>query len=239
MDAGTRAALDAFTAGLADVGEVEAVWVGGSLATGDHVPGVSDLDLVALTSGPLAGDALDRVTALHRSLDEGIAAGMDLGCQYLDRHRIEDLGAEHLTWTHGELLDRIVSLVTRVELVLHGFALSGPSPQEVLPPGTAEDARLAAQMELVGYWSWAARHPRMFWRHPVMVDLGLTSMARARHQIWTGELLTKSAAIEHAAAPEWLKAQLRSRRLGQDIRSPRLRTGWIAWQDARRTVRSQ
>lgn len=236
MDPRTEAALRELTDRLTAVGGVEAIWVGGSLATGDHVPGVSDLDLVAITDRPVTGTLLDAITAIHRSLDADEARGLDLGCQYVDVARLTDLDAEHPTWTHGDLVERNVSLVTRVELALHGVALAGPSPGELLPPDTARQVRLAAQLELTGYWTRAARRPWMFVRLPVMVDLGLTSMARARHSIRTGELLTKSAAIERAAAPEWLKDQLRARRRGEDVASPVLRAGLIAWRDVRRTT---
>ena len=235
MDPRTRTALDELVARLAGVDEVEALWVGGSLATGDHVPGVSDLDLVALTAGRMDPAV---ITTIHQDLDAGLAAGMDLGCQYADRARLGDLAAEHPTWTHGELLDRTVSLVTRVELVRHGFTLLGPPPQVVLPAEVRHQARAAGQAELVGYWSWAAQHPRMFWRHAVMVDLGLTSMARARHSISTGDLLTKTEAIEHAHAPEWLKEQMRARRRGEHVVSPRWRAAYYAWRDVRRTTAS-
>jgi hypothetical protein len=70
----------------------------------------------------------------------------------------------------------------------------------------------------------------------VIADLGLTSMARGRHALRTGQLLTKSQAIEQAHAPTWLKDQLRARRQGQRIASPRVRAALIAWRDARRTV---
>jgi len=235
VDLVTGAALDAFAARLTGVDGVEALWVGGSLATGDHVPGVSDLDLVALTSGPV-----DRasITAIHQDLDRGLASGLDLGCQYADRARLEDLAAEHPTWTHGELVERIVSLVTRVELAQHGYALLGPPPADLLPAGTGDRAREAARAELAGYWAWAARHPEMFWRHPVMVDLGLTGMARARHSVRTGALLTKTAAIEQAHAPRWLKEQMRARRRGEQVRSPRWRAAYVAWGDVRRTTSS-
>lgn len=236
MDGRTKAALDDFVSQLATIDEVEAVWVAGSLATGDHVPGVSDLDLVALTKMTMAGDALARVTAVHRSLDAGTAAGMDLGCQYADRASLEDSAIERPTWTHGELVERTVSLVTRVELVLHGFALMGPAPQDVLPAADRRMVVAACRAELAGYWSWAARRPRLFWRLPVMVDLGLTAMARARHGISRGELLTKSAAIEQAHAPEWLKEQMRARRRGERTASPRWRSAYIAWREVRRTT---
>jgi hypothetical protein len=197
---------------------------------------VSDLDLVAVTSQPLLGDALSLVAHIHQELDAGPGRGMDLGCQYADAGRLLDVAVEHPTWTHGEMLDRTVSLVTRAELVLHGFPVLGPSPDALLPPVTPDEVRDAARAELTGYWSYAARRPPMFWRLPVMVDLGLTAMARGRHALAHGELLTKTAAIEQARAPRWLKDDLLARRRGEQVSSPRLRAGYAAWRDVRRTT---
>src|SRR5690349_14832533 len=126
MSTDVRAAIDALATELTRLGAVDALWVGGSLATGDHVPGVSDLDLVAVASRRLAGDMLARVAEVHEQLDAGLARGTDLGCQYPDAARLLDPGARHPTWTHGEMLDRPVSLVTRAELVLHGYTVLGP-----------------------------------------------------------------------------------------------------------------
>ena len=223
---------------LEAAGVVDALWVGGSLATGDYVPGVSDLDLVAVTPRPLLGDALARVVQIHEDLDAGLARGMDLGCQYADVDRLTVVAVKHPTWTHGELVDRNVSLVTLAELVLHGFSILGPAPAQVLPAVTPEDVREAARAELAGYWSYAARRPLMFLRRPVMVDLGLTAMARGRHALATGELLAKSAAIEHAQAPRWLKDDLRARRRGEHVTSPRWRAAYAAWCDVRRATAS-
>jgi hypothetical protein len=102
---------------------------------------------------------------------------------------------------------------------------------------TDDDVRRAAGAELCGPWAQAVRRP-LWWLNPVIADLGLTSMARGRHALQTGQLLTKTQAIERAHAPAWLKDQLRARRRGQRIASPRTRTALIAWQDARRTVAS-
>ncbi|WP_322938364.1 nucleotidyltransferase domain-containing protein [Nocardioides bizhenqiangii] len=223
---------------LEAAGVVDALWVGGSLATGDYVPGVSDLDLVAVTSEPVVGDALEQVVRIHEELDAGLARGMDLGCQYADAGRLLHIAIKHPTWTHGEMVERSVSLVTRAELVLHGFPVLGPPPHELLPPVTPDDVRSAARAELAGYWSYAARRPQMFLRLPVMVDLGLTAMARGRHALSTGELLTKTAAIEQARAPRWLADDLRARRRGESTTSPRWRAAYAAWRDVRRTTSS-
>ena len=220
---------------LDGLGWVTDLLVAGSLATGDYVPGVSDLDLVALTGGPVGGARQEILAGLHRALDRGAAQGLDLGCVYVDAGRLADTGALHPTWTHGSLVDRILSGVTQAELVRHGFAAMGRPPAAVLPEMTDDDVRCAARAELCGYWGWAARRPLM-WLDPVLADLGLTSMARARHTLETGQLLTKTRAIKQAHAPAWLRDQLHARRRGEHVASPRARTALIAWRDARRTV---
>jgi hypothetical protein len=229
-------AVALFADRLEALGWVCDLLVAGSLATGDHVPGVSDVDLVAVVDGPVGRDRVQQLVGLHEELDRSDAAGLDLGCVYVDQDRLLDPGALHPTWTHGGLVDRILSGVTRAELVIHGFALLGRPPDQVLPAMSADDVRLAARAELLGYWAWAARRPGM-WLDPVIADLGLTSMARGRHALRTGTLLTKTEALDHAAAPPWLRDQLRARRRGEQVSSPRRRTAWIAWRDARRTVR--
>jgi hypothetical protein len=229
------AAVDLFADRLAALGWVTDLLVAGSLATGDHCPGVSDLDLVAVTTGPVTDDRRDALARLHRDLDAGAARGLRLGCVYVDEARLAEPGARHPTWTHGQLVQRILSGINRAELVLHGFAVRGREPRDLLPAYTEDDVREGARAELTGYWTWAARRP-WIWRDPVIAELGLTSMARGRHALSTGTLLTKSDAIERAAAPAWLIGRLRSRRSGTDIALPRWRTAWIAWTDCRRTV---
>lgn len=222
---------------LSSFGWVTDLLVAGSVATGDYRPGVSDLDLVAIVDGPIEEDRRATLTDLHSRLDEGPGKGLQLGCVYVAHDRLLDPLAEHPTWTHGSMVERRLSRITRAELVLHGYAIFGRPPAELLPAMSADDVREAAREEITGYWAWAARRPRM-WLNPVIADLGLTSMARGRHAMTTGTLLTKTKAIERADAPGWLVEQLRARRQGEDVASPRLRTALVAWRDARKTVRT-
>ena len=221
--------LESFTERLRASDRITDLLVAGSLATGDHIPGVSDLDLVAICPD---GISPDEVRALH----DGIDPALQLGCVYVDGSAVTDLARRHPTWTHGVLVQRILSGVTRAELVRHGYAVLGREPSAIFPPMTGDDIRAAGRAELTGYWSWAARRPWIF-LDPVMADLSLTSMARGRHTLAHGALLTKSEAVPRAAAPTWLITQLSARRRGEPVTSPRLRTAWIAWGDARRTVR--
>jgi hypothetical protein len=156
---------------LEGLGWVTDLLVAGSLATGDYVPGVSDLDLVALTGGPVGPARQEILTDLHRDLDQGAAQGLDLGCVYVDAGRLADLQALHPTWTHGSLVQRSLSGVTRAELVRHGFAVLGRPPAAVLQEMTDDDVRRAARAELCGYWARATRRP-LWWLDPVIADLG-------------------------------------------------------------------
>ncbi|MEU2611668.1 nucleotidyltransferase domain-containing protein [Micromonospora sp. NPDC007271] len=227
--------VEEFGRELAALGWAGGLMVAGSLATGDYLPGVSDLDLVALVDGPVDAARQATLVTLHRRLDEGTGSGLRLGCVYVDTAAVRDVEVRHPTWTHGQLVQRILSGITRAELVHHGYAIFGPAPHDVFPPMTPDDVRAAARAELTGYWAWAARRPWLWW-DPVIADLGLTSMARGRHALRNGALLTKTDAVRQADAPAWLIEQLAARRRGEKISSPRLRTALIAWRDARRTV---
>ena len=97
-------AVTAWAARLAEVEWVSDLWVAGSVATGDYVPGISDLDLVALVDGPVDSEREAGLVELHRGLDVGAAAGTDLGAVYVDAGRLADSAATHPTWTHGRLV---------------------------------------------------------------------------------------------------------------------------------------
>lgn len=231
----TPPAVAHLAAKLTALGWVTDLLVGGSLATGDYRPGVSDIDLVAIAKGPLDAEARSTITAVHRALDATTAAVANLGCAYVASSVLFDEASRHPTWTHGNLVDRPVSGIMRAELVRHGFAVFGQSPDTVLASMSDDDVRRAAQAELAGYWTKAVRHP-WWWLNPSVADLGLTSMARARHALATGALMTKTSAIDAAQAPDWLRDDLHARRNGSAVRSPRLRTAMVAWSDARRTT---
>jgi hypothetical protein len=228
-------AVESLASRLVELGWVSDLFAAGSLAVGDHVPGVSDFDLLAVTEGAVDRAREAALVGLHRDLERRLPVGVDLGCVYVEEGRLADRHIRHPTWTHGKLVHRVLSDITRAELARYGFAVYGRTPSSVQPAMTDDQVRAAARAELSGYWAWASRRPWM-WLDPMIAELGLTSMARARHTLLTGQLLTKTAAIDHVNGPDWLIDQLRARRRGERVVSPRLRTAWIAWRDARRTV---
>ncbi|MFI5625427.1 hypothetical protein ACIA03_18315 [Nocardioides sp. NPDC051685] len=211
------------------------LYVAGSLATRDYVPGVSDLDLVALTDGTPDVQVL---SSIHRELDAGVAAGADLGCAYVAADRRDDHAAPHPTWTHGRLVHRPLTTIPRAELAIHGLSVFGEDVRAAFPEVTADNIRKASRAEVCGYWADALKHPHWWILEPEIAELSLTAMARGRYAAEHGRLLTKTAAIEQVDAPAWLRDRLRARRRGDPAPLPRLRTAWFAWHDVRRTVAS-
>ena len=100
-------AVDELGRRVRELGWATDLWVAGSLATGDYVPGVSDLDLVAVVDGAVTPERRRTIAELHRDLDQGLAQGTDLGCQYVEAGRLLDREVLHPTWTHGAMGDRI------------------------------------------------------------------------------------------------------------------------------------
>src|SRR5688500_2538303 len=97
---------------LAALGWVTALHVGGSLATGDHRAGDSDLDLVALTNGPVTQERQATLRVIH----EAIPPTAKLGCTSVPVELIAVPTVEHTTWTHGHLIERWLSGIARAEL---------------------------------------------------------------------------------------------------------------------------
>lgn len=237
QDQGIRhAAVDAFVADLSSIAWVGDIWLYGSLATGDHRPGVSDIDLVTLITHALGEDDLRLLCAMHRRIDRTVGMGGALGCAYVDAAQLGDTNARHPTWTHGRLVHRRLSSMVRAELLTHGQVLVGRQPGVVLSPMSASDIRAAALGELAGYWSWAARRPWLFLR-PELADLALLSMARIRHTLATGDLISKTQAITQVRAPQVIvEGILRRRSSPGRAFPPAPRTAHHAWHDTRRTI---
>ena len=114
----------ALAASLTELPWVSELWVAGSLATGDYVPGVSDLDLVAVTDGAVTEDRTARLVAIHRELDAGTASGADLGCVYVDAGRAR---GRHALATG--------TLLTKSEAVQQADAPAWPGSPGATPAG--------------------------------------------------------------------------------------------------------
>jgi hypothetical protein len=160
-------------------GAVEALWIEGSLALGDHHDGVSDIDLVAVTRAPLPADRRPPARGLQ------------------------------LAWTTWDALAASTSTapalhpVTAAILHRHGLAARGPDPGAVVADVSHGTLVAYIRANLDAYWSpWLARarhrlrHPlfRLTCLHPLRIQWGVFGVPRQYVTVVDGDIVSKTTA---------------------------------------------
>jgi len=216
VDDDVREVLGEFAGRLGRAVPIVGLYVGGSIATGDYRPGLSDMDLVAVTERAVGGGDARSLRRLHEQLIVDRPAARLLGCVYAPRAQADDVLTTHVTWSHQRLFRRPLSAVARAELLAYGLVLVGQQVRAVLPDVDAQQLRDAVLVELAGVWTRTLRSPSSWWRDQD-VDLALLTMARAHATLTDGTLITKGQALDRlpdlGVAPE-LVAEVRRRREG-------------------------
>jgi hypothetical protein len=187
--------LERFTASVADVMPLVALWAHGSLALGDFQPGRSDLDLVALVAADISDAQREQLQRLHEALISDEELADKLHCSYVVRDQLADAGRCHPTWAMGELFDRPVSPVSRRELRTGGLSLYGPEPAGLVPAITDQELNGYVRAQLRDYWYPKTAKPEL-WLRDIWVDLGMLTLARASVTLQDGRLISKREALE-------------------------------------------
>lgn len=193
-------AIDAAAPGL-----VEGLYVVGSAALDDWIPGLSDVDIVAVTAEPATDDDFRAIIAAHADLagrqplphvDGVYLAWGDLG--------IEPATGLHRPWVvdgvphhDGECFE--VNPITWFMLAEHALVVRGPASGSL---GISRDieARIRFVVDtLAGYWRDTARGIRAASTSGGEWDAGslewcVLSPLRLHHTAFTGEVVSKSAA---------------------------------------------
>ncbi|WP_199537217.1 nucleotidyltransferase domain-containing protein [Spongiactinospora gelatinilytica] len=210
-----------------------ALWVHGSLASGDFQLRRSDLDLLAVIAESPDRDQARRLTAVHRGLTDDHPLAARLHCSYLVKNHLHDPEREHLTWAFSELYHRPVSPVIRRELLRDGVTLYGPGPTGMIPPVTDGELTRFVRGELDGYWRPLTARLRP-WLADDWVDSGVLTLGRATVTLRGGGMISKREAfpvlLELGAHPD-LVGDIYDRRYGGPVRrSPawRLRRARLA-----------
>lgn len=205
------------------------VYAGGSLGTGDYAPGVSDLDLVVVLATPLTEPQLDSLTRMHRALRRRPEAAK-LHCHYIAAGQVGDLATPHPMWDGQRFRARTFTGVARAELLRSGLMIAGAPPATLIPAVSDRELRDAVRGELTGYWTKAASWKLPWWRDGY-VDLGLLTLPRAHAALTSGELITKTAAIEGLGSfgvPTRLVDEISQRRGGERVSTTLPHRAWRA-----------
>jgi len=205
--------------GLLAAVDLRGLYLYGSLTTGDFSPATSDIDMLAVTAGPLDGAMLDRLSALHLDLARAGGAYARLNCLYVPDGTLADPELLHAYWYGDRFTEWNVKVMTVAELRHAGRALHGPWPPPGLPDVSPAELRECARSELAGYWRGLTYRPRV-WLNDKWVDFALVTLARAAAVLNDGSLITKSqaiAALDGVGVPGWLADQIRRRRAGEPV----------------------
>ncbi|WP_285777299.1 nucleotidyltransferase domain-containing protein [Microtetraspora sp. NBRC 13810] len=210
------ALVERFVIDIARAVPVIAVWVHGSLATGDFQLGRSDFDLLAVVAGEVDAVRRREIRRVHEALAADFPVAAKLHCSYLNRDRLADVGVEHPTWAFEELFDRTVSPVIRRELLTDGVALIGPPPTGLVPAVSDQELTRFIRTELDGYWRRVAGRRRL-WLRDMWVDAGPLSLARATVTLQGGGMISKREAFPvllKLGAPAEMVSDIHDRRYG-------------------------
>jgi hypothetical protein len=184
-----------------------ALYVHGSLATGDFEPGRSDIDFLVVTEGELPGELLPALAAMHAGITaSGMAWADRLEGSYIPRQALRRYDPAHARHpalrvdgsfgVDGHGSDWIIQ---RSLIRAHATVLAGPPPCSLIDPVQPEDLRQAVVSILCEWWSPPFANPERFQSSEYQAYAILT-MCRALYTLHNGSAVSKTVAAGWAQA---------------------------------------
>jgi len=188
--------------------DLVAIYLGGSYALGDFVPGASDYDLLVVTARDLTDDDVARLRAYHADLARRDPESLQLEGDYAPRDALVSAGTTRPVWWFREGSLREPDFMLSADNIMNmrdvGIALVGPSPRELLPDVTEDDVRAAVREMLV-------ETPDASTERAAAGEL--LAVARSLAAIETGRPTSNAAGLRWALAsvdPRWHEALRRA-----------------------------
>ena len=242
LPAEIAALLSRLRDGLLARGDLVGLYVYGSLATGDFSSACSDIDVIVMVEREPAEAALQELAQLHTAVARPGSFAERLHCLYVSVGAAPDPQRLHPYWFGNRMTEWKLKVMTQAELASVGIAFHGPWPPPGIAPVPVADLQAAVQEEMRGHWrriadQWAP------WLQDGWIDHGLVALPRAEAVLVSGELISKSEAINRLAdfgVPPMLAQQIRHRRDGQQTtltRTRKVRRAFTARRIMRRGVR--
>lgn len=180
----------------------------GSLTTGDFDPGVSDIDLLAVTSSNVSGGEFEELGAMHAGLARELPEWDDrIDVQYLSLAALRSFRTERspMAWISGGEPFHMTTAGAEWLMNWHavretGVALFGPPAEEVIPLIEREEFEECVRGYVAELAGRMRRAPdRRYQAHAVL------TACRALHLRRTGEQASKRQAALWAQTelPEW------------------------------------
>ena len=192
-----------------------ALYLYGSLSSGDFDPASSDVDFLFVTAGELAAETLDQLRAMHeRIAASGSPWANRLEGSYIPRaalRRYDPADVRHPSigtdWAFGVHWHGPDWVIQRHIVREQGVALWGPPPACLIDPVAPDELRAAVCAALLGYWSERLQGPEPEWLRPRHYQaFAILTMCRALHTLEHGVVVSKPVAAawaRQALEPRW------------------------------------
>ncbi len=203
--------LDGVRAALGD--QFVALYLYGSLASGDFDPATSDIDFVVVTEAALSPARIAGLEALHQRLwATGAHWAAHLEGSYIPRGALRRYDPamppvpqvnEGRFYLGGHGSDWVIQ---RHVIREGGAVLAGPPPAVLIDPVTPEELRRAVAASLRDWWEPVALGDPAFLRRQDYQTFAVLTMCRALYALEHGAIVSKRAAARWAAdalAPRW------------------------------------
>lgn len=184
-----------------------ALYLYGSLSSGDFSPATSDIDFVVVTEGALAPAAVRGLEALHARL---WAAGSHWAARlegaYVPREALRRYDPamppvpsvnEGRFYLSGQGSDWIIQ---RHVIREQGLVAAGPPPAALIDPVTPEDLRAAVAGIVREFWGTVVLADPAFLRRTDYQAFAVLTMCRALYALQHGAIVSKPAAARWALA---------------------------------------
>jgi predicted nucleotidyltransferase len=211
--------LEVILAGIrANIGDkLVGLYAFGSLVTGDFNLARSDLDLAAVLTEDLDGEAFERLSRMHAEIAQKYPA-------WDDRIEVGYIAAEHLREFDPTCTIAVISpgepfhfraaeygwLFNLNVLRAQGLTLAGPPPATLISPISKEELDRGL-IDLMRMWREWTDDPDPHLKHSQQA-YPIMTMCRALRAFRTGDFVSKNEAVRWAALelPEWSALILQS-----------------------------
>lgn len=202
--------LDEFQSGIETAmgGDFVGLYLFGSLVYGDFTPGVSDIDLLAVSRRSVTEVDTDRLRAMHRALIDRYPEWNDrIEVAYQSLHGLRTFHTERSPMgiiSPGEAMHLIEAgddwLINWYFVLDHGITLAGPPPETIIAP-ISHEAFVTAARDQGRRWPSELRHVK----DQRGESYAILTVCRALYTHHTGELVSKIKAARWVQGrhPEW------------------------------------
>ncbi|HWI64710.1 MAG TPA: aminoglycoside adenylyltransferase domain-containing protein [Symbiobacteriaceae bacterium] len=182
------------------------MYLHGSLAIGDFDPVRSDVDFLVATAGVLPEDAIRQLAAMHAGVSESdLPWKTNYEGSYIPLaalRRYDRAGSVHpaveVDGHFGLAGHGSDWIIQRHVIRERGVVVSGPSPDRLIDPISADDLRQAARQVLVGRWAPEAAEPPARLAGAEYQAYAVLTMCRGLYTIHFGEVASKPQAARWA-----------------------------------------